>query len=192
MAITSFVDKVVFEPVCEGGLHWCVAFELLLVYLRKVEGDSSYHINTIVRSLGGLDACREEAKNQALLHYPSEFFRPLGGNPGKVLDRLDGDSDGGKFYSGKITGFTKDSKAPWFGEAALLAVDADEQPKRGAGAFTLQRTQLFSVHVSLARKFFDCLPQFLDMNKVALKSYSKMNQVNHNSAKIAAPAKKVE
>ena len=88
--------------------------------------------------------------------------------------------------------FTKDSKAPWFGEAALFAVFANEQPKRGAGAFTLQRTQLLSVHVSMAKKFIECLPQFADMNKVALKSYSKMNAINHNSTKISAPVKKVE
>jgi len=82
--------------------------------------------------------------------------------------------------------FTPESKSPWFGEAALFAESHTpavghqaQVTRRGAGAFTLEATQLFSVHVSHAKKFMHALPEFVQMNAAYQKAYKRTNELNH-------------
>ena len=66
------------------------------------------------------------------------------------------------------------SKNPWFGETALFN---DGRP-RGATAFTLEQTQLLSVHCSQAKKLQEIIPEFFRMNLAYSTVYKKVNQLN--------------
>ena len=85
--------------------------------------------------------------------------------------------------------FSSDSKSPWFGETALFGQEGQPPPTRGAGAFTLQATQLLSVHVSKAKQFIAALPEFAQMNKAYQKAYNKTNQLNAEKPLLAPPKK---
>lgn len=89
--------------------------------------------------------------------------------------------------------FSPESKSPWFGEAVLnayainptTAASGAEPPlaKRGAGAFTLQTTQLLSMHISKAERFIQMVPEFVQMNKAYQDAYKKTNEINHGKSK---------
>ena len=83
IAITCFLDEVVFDPMRVGNMAWPVAFECMILYLRMVEAHgSNYNIASIVHTCGGIDAIRQEATSIAHDRYPSAFFRSPGGKPG--------------------------------------------------------------------------------------------------------------
>jgi len=73
--------------------------------------------------------------------------------------------------------FTPQSKHPWFGEAVFL-----EQKVRSATAFTLESTQLLSVHISQAAKLMELVPSFFKMNSSFGSVYQKTNQLNGTAA----------
>jgi len=66
------------------------------------------------------------------------------------------------------------AKNPWFGETALFN---DGRP-RGATAFTLEQTQLLSVHCSQTNKLKEIIPEFFRMNLAYSTVYKKVNQLN--------------
>ena len=58
LVMLPFLDDVVHEPVRTGSLIWAEAFELVLVYLRKVENEpSAYKLSNVV-SLSGRNTKR--------------------------------------------------------------------------------------------------------------------------------------
>ena len=87
--------------------------------------------------------------------------------------------------------FSPESKSPWFGEAAILATDGQELPRRGASAFTLQQTQLLSIHSSKAKRFIEVVPEFFEMNATYQKAYSKTNQLSVAKPLAGVPSRKL-
>ena len=82
LVMLPFLDDVVYEPVRTGSLIWAEAFELVLVYLRRVENEPSvYRLSNVVSLSGGMDTLRAEAKIAARKLYPAAIFRAHGGNP---------------------------------------------------------------------------------------------------------------
>ena len=73
--------------MADGTLDWCVAFELMVCYLKLIQEHASiYGLANVISSSGGMDHKKLEARQEALKHYPSSFFRPHGGNPGESFD----------------------------------------------------------------------------------------------------------
>ena len=108
LAITNFLEAVVYEPVRRGRMPWFVAFELMILYLLRVEDEpGTYYLSNVVSSLGGLDSFREEAVKAAKACYPSSFFRTHGGNPVHGLREEETDAKSKKRYSDKVKGFNK-------------------------------------------------------------------------------------
>ena len=106
--MTPFLEDVVYEPVRSGALVWPIAFECLIAYLRMIEaGAGIYTVSNVVRSAGGIDAVRAQAKSAAVAHFPAAFFRVLGGNPSH--DSASG--AGGDVYKGTVKGDNKSSKS---------------------------------------------------------------------------------
>jgi len=106
IALSTFLEDAYFEPI-NNGLHWAIAFECVILYLRMVEAQPNlYHISTVLFKSGGMDAIRSEALSIAKTHYPAEFFRGLGGNP-RDGPAIVGDQD--KTFSGRILGDTGSS-----------------------------------------------------------------------------------
>ena len=87
--VSSFVQDVVFDTITLLKEKWEVAQELMLLYFREIEQDTtkSLHLGNVFRR-GGRDTLLQEARNNA---GSSTFFRPLGGNPrtwnGKFNDK---------------------------------------------------------------------------------------------------------
>ena len=78
----SFLDRTVWQNVSERNMDWPVAHELFLLYIRRVDAEGDvYSLPSVVQSLGGLDAFREEAFHSAHKHWPSTCFRAGGGVP---------------------------------------------------------------------------------------------------------------
>ena len=99
---TSFLEDVVYEPVRVGVLHWTVAFECMVLYLRKLESFGSrgvYTLGTIFARSGGIDSIRAEAAAIAKESYPAAFFRSHGGNPSELKP-----SGNGEIYKGSVKG----------------------------------------------------------------------------------------
>ena len=114
LALCPFFEEVVYDPVASGSVHWCVAFECVIVYLRMLEAQGpsgTYTISNIVYRAGGIDSIRSQAARIARDHYPAAFFRPHGGNPwtGEV-DK--GGEQKGKLFSGTLKGFNTSSTVP--------------------------------------------------------------------------------
>ena len=106
LAIVNFLETVVYEPIRRGRIQWYVAFELMVLYLMKVEDEpDSYRLTNVVAALGGMDSYREEATKVAQAVYPASFFRVDGGNPGSGNH-----SNTKKYYTGVIRGFNEESK----------------------------------------------------------------------------------
>ena len=127
LAMTPFLDDVVFEPVRVGGVAWPVAFEMLLIYLRMIENDSSvYTLTNVVHKAGGMDALRKQALVVAQGFYPAVFFRTHGGNP--ETSGIQGDDK----YQHRISGFDRTSKrgcAAWNNGSVHLAKHVDANGK---------------------------------------------------------------
>ena len=83
LVMTPFLNEVVYEPLRMGTLVWPEAFELVLVYLRRIENQPSvYMLSNVVSKSGGMDTLRAEAKIAARKLYPQAIFRAHGGIPG--------------------------------------------------------------------------------------------------------------
>jgi hypothetical protein len=110
LALTVFLEDVVYEPLRAGVIVWPVAFECMIIYLRMLESQTgaTYNLSTIYHAAGGIDAVRAEATRAAHLLYPAAFFRSHGGNPSF---RPDVDPNpGNAVYSGKVVADTSTSK----------------------------------------------------------------------------------
>ena len=108
MALVPFLDDVVYEPVRTEKIEWPVAFEMLVLYLRKVEAEpTAYNVTNVVVKMGGMDAMRKQARQIAQGMYSPGFFRSPGGNPGNV--KRD-DDEGNKEYGSEVQKFNKNSK----------------------------------------------------------------------------------
>ena len=111
LALTAFLEDVVYEPLRAGIIVWPVAFECMIIYLRMLEShnSASYNLSTIYHSAGGIDAVRAEATRAAHLLYPASLFRSHVANPS--LSRSDGDSDpGNAVYTGEVHADTSTSQ----------------------------------------------------------------------------------
>ena len=126
LAMTPFLDDVVFEPVRVGCIPWPVAFEMLLIYLRMIENDSSvYTLTNVVHKAGGMDSLRKQALAVAQGFYPAVFFRTHGGNP-------ETGTQGDDKYQQRLTGFDRTSKrgcAAWNNGSVHLAKHVDANGK---------------------------------------------------------------
>ena len=81
VALSPFIDEVVFEPLRIGSLTWPVAFELLVLYLRFVENNpDQWNIANVYHGSGGIDAKRREATLAAASQYPAAVLRSAGGH----------------------------------------------------------------------------------------------------------------
>ena len=114
LAITAFLEDVVYEPVRAGVLSWPVAFECVVIYLRMLEAQdssSNYTLSNIHSRAGGIDAVRSEATAIAKDLYPAACFRTHGGMP---FDKPKGDKQkdavGGQEFKGQIKGDTPGAK----------------------------------------------------------------------------------
>ena len=122
LAVYPFFDKVVYEPLRMGRQPWPVHFELLILYMQKMQEEPAlYNFGNIVEKLGSGDFMLEQAKVAAEEHYPASFFRAVRGEPRGGGD----DKDKGEAkYRGKVTLFNESSKT------ACAAWNAD---KTGGG-----------------------------------------------------------
>ena len=77
--ITQFFEFVVFDTIRIRKKDWYVAFELLVVLLRKVEDSVELTIGTVMQEVY-LNGAMEEAMEAAKVHFAA-FFRPRGGIP---------------------------------------------------------------------------------------------------------------
>lgn len=98
---TTFLEDVVYEPIRAGVLHWAVAFECMVLYLRKLEAFGShgvYTLGTIFARSGGIDSVRAEASGIAKGVYPASLFRSSDVNPDLA------NPGNGDFYKGDVEG----------------------------------------------------------------------------------------
>ena len=101
--LSAFLDVVLFEPVRSKSLEWPVAFECLILYLRKIEEfPDDFNVGNVVTKLGGMDAIRNEARSIASIHYSADIFRRLRGEP--RVGGGDADDPNKKVFEGKIIG----------------------------------------------------------------------------------------
>ena len=107
VALSPFIDEVVYEPLRIGSLTWPVAFELLVLYLRFVENNpDQWNIANVYHGSGGIDAKRREATLAAAGQYPAAVLRATGGNAAPAAAPTPGgggDAAGGgepKWYKG--------------------------------------------------------------------------------------------
>ena len=114
LAITAFLEDVVYEPVRAGILSWPVAFECVVIYLRMLEAqgsDSNYSLSNIHSRAGGIDAVRSEATAVAKDLYPASCFRTHGGMPlEKTKLEKPKDALGGSEFKGQVKGDTPGAK----------------------------------------------------------------------------------
>ena len=127
MAISPFLEDVIYEPLRLGVITWPVAFECLLIYLHMIDSNpSEFTIANVFHKAGGIDNIRDQAKKMAVGRgYPAPFlqsFRTPGGNPGPSDIDADKDKDKDK-YKGKVTDYdhsaTKGCRAWNMGEKHL-------------------------------------------------------------------------
>lgn len=82
LALGPFLEDVIYEPVRTEAMPWFVAFECMILYLRKIEdGSGKYDIHNVVHDAGGIDSVRKQALVSAQSVYPATFFRVGGGTP---------------------------------------------------------------------------------------------------------------
>ena len=115
LALTTFLEDVVYEPLRAGVIVWPVAFECMIIYLRMLEAQdgASYSLSTIYHRAGGIDSVRAEATRAAHLLYPAAFFRTHGGIPSQSRGNDKPDSDpnsGNAVYPGAVRADTSTSK----------------------------------------------------------------------------------
>ena len=85
--LAPFLEEVLFDPIRSETLSWPVAFESVILYVKRVEASPLlFSLADVVHKAGGLDSIREEAKAIARAHYSADFFRSPGGSPGIVVD----------------------------------------------------------------------------------------------------------
>ena len=88
LSLAPFLDDVIYEPIRTGTLAWPVAFELMILYLRKVENNpSEYRLGNVVGKCGAMDMMAKSASVMAEGLYPAKFFRPGRGEPRDVDDK---------------------------------------------------------------------------------------------------------
>ena len=114
LAMTAFLDDVVYEPVRLGVIPWPVGFECLLIYLRMLESQAQHQIYTlanIVSRAGGMDAIRAEAATVAHSLYPAAFFRGVAGNANPSGGKPPSESVLGEaHFKGRVKGNNPKSK----------------------------------------------------------------------------------
>ena len=112
IAMSIFLDDVIFEPVRTNVLDWPVAFELLICYLRMVENEPTrWRLSNVVAAAGGMDAKRAEAASIAEGLYSAGNFRGPRGEPRDVTSAKFG-KGGEEFYKGRITGCNESATKP--------------------------------------------------------------------------------
>lgn len=82
LGLGLFVNRVVYDPVLKLGYTWLFALELLLVYLKALDGSSVLNMTTIWES-GSQDTYLNKAKSEFRLRWGDRamFFRTHGGSP---------------------------------------------------------------------------------------------------------------
>jgi len=84
--------------------------------------------------------------------------------------------------------FSPGAKNPWFGEVALFNRSSVEASLRTDNAFTVESTQLLSVHVSQAKKLYELIPAFFNMHVSANAAYDIADdQLNGTAADYLIP-----
>ena len=111
--ITQFFEFVVFDTIRIRKKEWYVAFELLVVLLRKVEDSVELTIGTVMQEVY-LNGAMDEAMEAAKVHFAA-FFRTRGGTPQLSLLDLGTTKDNGGAgvkWNGKFN--TKPDAKPCF------------------------------------------------------------------------------
>ena len=75
--LMEFFEFVVFDTIRIRKKEWYVAFELLVVLLRKVEDSVELTIGTVMQEVY-LNGAMDEAMEAAKVHFAA-FFRTRGG-----------------------------------------------------------------------------------------------------------------
>ena len=105
--ISPFLDEVFYEPIRTKECAWPVAFEMILLYLHKVETNPSmYNLANVVHSVGGLDTNRKVATKLAEGLYPKavvDLFRAPRVEPRDVTK--EGEKTGDKKFAGTLAGY---------------------------------------------------------------------------------------
>ena len=116
------------------------------------------------------------------------FKRRVGGAP-QPSDRVDPTDSTWAKQNMLLAEFSPQSKSPWFGEVAIF-----DQSPRSASAFTVESTELLSVHMSQAKRLIQLIPEFFQMNAAYRAAYNVTNQLNgtekapsHIGAKMTSP-----
>ena len=108
LALSPFLEDVIFEPVRDGSVSWPVAFECLVIYLRMIESNpSDYSVSTVYHKAGGIDSIREKARVAAISNFPASCFRTHGANPETGFDAK---HDKDAIFKGSISDFNHNSK----------------------------------------------------------------------------------
>ena len=143
LAMTLFLDDVIYEPLRLGDVSWPVAFEMFLAYIAMVEREPAlWSLTSVVVKSGAMDSKRAAALTLAKEKYPAVCFRGerLETNPSDDAHTKDPKFRGDKTkdkdaeYVGTISGFTSTSK-------------------RGCTAFNTNKPHL-NKHVSNGRCLF--------------------------------------
>ena len=106
LAITPFLETSYYKMM-RTVVSWHVAFELTMLYIKKVDLDPiEYNFSNVVGKMGAGDTLLAEATELASEHYPvkdirSPCFRTRGWQPHQ---------DGNGVYSGELKGFDPSSK----------------------------------------------------------------------------------
>lgn len=106
-ALGPFLDDCVYEPVRTNELEWPVAFEMLILYLRRIENSPEmYHVTDVIGKIGGEDRHGKVARRVAEGLYPKNCFRIARGEPRGHDDgsKNSNGGDGGDF-KGEIKGY---------------------------------------------------------------------------------------
>ena len=98
LGLGLFVNRVVYDTVLKLGYTWMFALELLLVYLKALDGSNVLNMTTIWEG-GSQDTYLNKAKSEFRLRWGDKamFFRTHGGNP---LDTSRGGGDDDTPFNG--------------------------------------------------------------------------------------------
>jgi hypothetical protein len=76
LAMTLFLDDVIYEPLRLGDVSWPVAFEMFLAYIAMVEREPAlWSLTSVVVKSGAMDSKRAAALTLAKEKYPAVCFR---------------------------------------------------------------------------------------------------------------------
>ena len=106
LAFTPFLEESYYKKI-RTQVSWHVAFELTVLYIKKVDLEPTlYNFSDVIRKLGCGDSYLSEATELALKFYPdrdvrSPCFRDRGRKP---------QGDGDDVYTGEIKGYDSSSK----------------------------------------------------------------------------------